>query len=152
MKSWMSGRRIFKRKAYNSRKYLVPIRDPGKDEKTASKSWWVLHLPYLLPHDSDWWEYLKAEVYQNKPFTSNTQKENNVSYHSSHVCSTSESSSKYDEVFTSVALSIETRAHSGFKLINNTDFSVLAFGQSIWVIVVIRESLSQEDCIDKWWH
>lgn len=74
---------------------------------------------------------MKAEVYQNEPFTSNAWNENNVSYHTSNSCSTSESTSKYDEVLKSVELSIETSAHSGFKLIKNTDFSVLAFVQRI---------------------
>lgn len=101
---------------YSSRKSLVPVRDPEKDERTASKNWWILHLPYLLPHDSYRWEYSKAKVYQNKPLTLTAWKENNVSYHKSNSCSTSESASKYDEVLKSVELSIEAIASSYFKL------------------------------------
>lgn len=107
-------------------------------------------LPCLLPRDSSWWEYVQAEVYQNKPFMSNAWKENSISYHNSNSCSTSESTSKYDEVLKCVALSIEAIASSGSKLIKNTDSSILILVQSIWVIIVIRESWSQEDCIDKW--
>lgn len=150
MKPRMSGICLFNRKSYNSRKLLVPLRDPGKDERTARKSQWILHLPYLLPCDSYWWEDMKAEGYQNKPFMSNAWKENNISHHNNNCCSTSESTSKYDEVLRRVKLSIGAIAGSGFQSIKNPDFSVLVFLPSIWVIIVIRKSLSQEDYIDKW--
>jgi hypothetical protein len=74
---------------------------------------------------------LKSEVYQNKPFTSNAWKENNISYHNSNSCLTSESTSKYDEVVKSVELSIEAIASTCFKLIKNTDFGILVLVQSI---------------------
>lgn len=141
---------IFNRKAYNSRTSLVPIRDPGKSGRRISKNACILHLPYLLPCDSYCRGYLKAEVYQNKPFTSNAWKENSISYHNSSSCSTSESTPEYDEVLKSVVLSIEAITSSCLKLIKNTDSGVLVLVQSTWVIIVIRESLSQEDWIDKW--
>jgi hypothetical protein len=47
-------------------------------------------------------------------------------------------------------LSIEAIASTCFKLIKNTDFGILVLVQSIWVIIVIRKRLSQEDWIDKW--
>lgn len=141
---------IFNRKTYNSRKSLVPIRDSGKDGRRVSKDRWILNLPCLLSCDSYCWEYLKAEVYQNKPVKPNAWMENNMSYHNSNSCSTSESTPKYDKVLKSVALSTEAIASSCLKLIKNTDSGILVLVQSTWVIIVIRECLSQEDHIDKW--
>lgn len=133
---------IFNRKTYNSRKSLVPIRNSGKDGRRVSKDGWILHLPCLLSCDSYCWEYLKTEVYQNKPVKLNAWMENNISYHNSNSCSASESTPKHDKVLKSVALSTEAIPSSCLKLIKNTDSGVLVLVQSTWVIIVIRVSES----------
>ena len=64
----------------------------------------------------------QAGVYQNKPFALNAWKENNVSYHNSNSCSTSESPPNHDELWKRAELSIEAIASSCLKLIKSTDF------------------------------
>lgn len=82
---------------------------------------------------------MNAEGYQDKPFTSNAWKENNVSYHNSNSCLTSENTSKYDEVLKPVESSIEALVVSGFKLIKKILIAASWFSCRVFELLLLLE-------------